>query len=109
MQHIWCNAKLLAGEANLNSEMLAGEFNMIAKILARLANVNGVEILALKSSHSFGWQHSDCYEKHSPGNTLVIPAVLFLHWGYFLASSFNSPGQMDGVEPWNFSIALFYL
>lgn len=79
MQHGWYNAKLLAGEANLNSEMLAGKFNMIAKILARLANMNAVEILALKSSHSFGWNRSDCYEKHSPGNILVFPAVFFLH------------------------------
>lgn len=44
MQRGWYNAKILAGEANINTVMLAGKVNMIAKILARLANVNSAEI-----------------------------------------------------------------
>lgn len=59
MQRGWHNAKILAGEANINTEMLAGKVNMIAKILAGLPNMNGAEILALKYSHSFGWSDSD--------------------------------------------------
>lgn len=80
MQHGWYNAKILAEEANINTGMLASEVNMLAKILARLANMNGTEILALKYGHSFGWNCGDCYEKHRP--------VLLLHEGYFWASPF---------------------
>lgn len=77
MKHGWYNAKILAGEANINTEMLAGKVNMIAKILARLANMNGSDILPLKYSHSFG----GCghYKKHLRVNVFVFPAVLFPH------------------------------
>lgn len=46
IQRVWYNAKILAGEANINTEMLAGKVNMIAKILARLADMNGAEIFS---------------------------------------------------------------
>lgn len=52
MQHGSYNGKILARQANINAEMLAGKVNMIAKILARLAYVNGTEILLLEYDYS---------------------------------------------------------